>query len=85
MINSIDMQIKCFGIAKEICSTEVIEISDDSKISTVDELRNHLNSIYPKFLEIKSYMIAINQAYGSNDQLISSADEIAIIPPVSGG
>ncbi|HEU4995242.1 MAG TPA: MoaD/ThiS family protein [Gemmatimonadaceae bacterium] len=30
-------------------------------------------------------MVAVNQRYARDDQVVSAADEVAIIPPVAGG
>ena len=30
-------------------------------------------------------MVAVNQRYASEDETVSAADEVAIIPPVAGG
>jgi sulfur-carrier protein len=30
-------------------------------------------------------MVAVNQRYARDDQAVSAADEVAIIPPVAGG
>ncbi len=77
------MIIKCFGIARDIFDGDQLEISTDFK--TVLDLRNHLNSTYPVLSNVKSYMIAVNQEYSEDNQILSTTDEIAIIPPVSGG
>lgn len=78
------MKIKCFGIAKDITASNEI-LTEDSDISNVSDLRLWLNETYPAFANMKSCMIAVNQEYADDDLLISSQDEIAIIPPVAGG
>jgi len=30
-------------------------------------------------------LVAVNQRYASDDQVVSASDEVAIIPPVAGG
>lgn len=78
------MEIKCFGIAKDITNQSKIICADES-ISTVKDLRKWINSTYAEFNNLAQYMIAVNQEYGMEDQEIKAIDEIAIIPPVSGG
>jgi molybdopterin synthase sulfur carrier subunit len=36
-------------------------------------------------MKLASYMIAVNSEYASEDDRINENDEIAVIPPVSGG
>lgn len=78
------MKIKCFGIAKDITSDALLEIENEAP-QNVKALRLWLNQNYPAFQNLKSCMIAVNQEYAEDDLAISSQDEIAIIPPVSGG
>ena len=77
------INIKCFGIAKEIVGNDVAFI--DSSTISVAELRQRMNEQYKAFTQIKGYMVAVNQEYAINSQIINADDEVAIIPPVSGG
>jgi len=77
------IDVKCFGVAKEIVG-DVNLILEYDKLA-VSELRRHLESMYPEFQKINSYMIAVNQSYSEDEQFITNNDEVAIIPPVSGG
>lgn len=77
------MIIKCFGIARDILDNDHVSISED--INTVAALRTYLNNKHSELGRINNYMIAVNQEYADDDQLIQNTDEIAIIPPVSGG
>ena len=77
------IQIKLFGVAREIVDTEILKL--ESSGMSVEELRNRLLSDYPEFLSIKGFMVAVNQEYATDDLSINEADEVAIIPPVSGG
>ncbi len=77
------INIKCFGIAREIVQNDIAQF-DVEKLS-VAELRTIMNRQYQAFTQIKGYMIAVNQEYATDDQIIQQGDEVAIIPPVSGG
>lgn len=59
-------------------------LSIDASGKTVAELKAELSSKYdlPK---MDTVMTAINEEFASNDEVIRSGDEIAFIPPVSGG
>ncbi|MFD1770259.1 MoaD/ThiS family protein [Sphingobacterium suaedae] len=78
------VKVLTFGITKEIVGDTRVELElvDDS---TVSDLKNRLELLYPALRTLKSYFIAINDEYASIDQRLLSSDEIAIIPPVSGG
>ncbi len=73
-----------FGIAKEIAEGNKLELDVD-KGMTVEGLKNHLRKMYPKFVHLKSMAIAVNNTYAMDDFVLGEGDEIAVIPPVSGG
>lgn len=78
------MKIQCFGAARDLSDTDVLDINIGQGAS-VGLLRQTLNRQYPALAKLSSYMIAVNQAYASDTDLVSDSDEVAIIPPVSGG
>jgi molybdopterin synthase sulfur carrier subunit len=77
-------KVLSFGIAKEITGGGVVDVPFENGI-TAGGLRTLLQSTYPLLKELKSFALAINGEYAVADQLINDTDEIAIIPPVSGG
>ena len=79
------MNVRCFGIARDIVDADHINIQKGEMIKTVDDLREWIKSQYPAMNKLKSFMIAVNQEYAEGDQRLINNDEIAIIPPVSGG
>lgn len=78
------MKILCFGIAKDITGQDIIQLNE-SVPENVKDLRQWIESVYPPMSALKSYMVAVNQEYAANGMTIKVSDEIAIIPPVSGG
>ena len=76
--------VKAFGITRDMLGAreKVIEISDES---TVRQLRSTLEQQYPRLKELKSLFIAINNEYATDEKMLNEHDEIALIPPVSGG
>lgn len=80
------MKIKllAFGIAGEIVgsSSSMIEVPDDCDI---DYLREYLAEKYPALITVLAYAIAVNRSYVQGNMLLGENDEVAIIPPVSGG
>ena len=77
------MNLKVFGIAREIMGGSEISISEP--VNDVAELRALLLNRYPKLKDLNSLLIAVNQKYASDEIAVAETDEIAIIPPVSGG
>lgn len=75
--------VKAFGITKDILGARETVFELDGE--TVGSLRNALKHRYPPILEIRSLMIAVNNAYAEDNLSIRESDEIALIPPVSGG
>lgn len=75
--------IKAFGVTKEILGAR--ETVVEAGGGTVKELRRALIERYPTLRDIRSLMIAVNNAYAEDDLSIDESDEIALIPPVSGG
>lgn len=52
--------------------------------STVTDLKQFLIDKY-NLLQVNQSMIAINEMYAKNDDMINPGDTVAVIPPISGG
>lgn len=79
------LKILAFGAAKDIVGAPVVDISVDGSDSTVGELKAVLLQKYPDLATLVSFLIAVNSSYAYDETHIASGDEIAIIPPTSGG
>jgi molybdopterin synthase sulfur carrier subunit len=79
-----EINVLAFGIAKEIFggSTTVADLPNDA---TVSNLKYVLEQRYPRLKQLATYMVAVNSEYALDGDTIHERDEIAIIPPVSGG
>ena len=78
------MKLLAFGIVKEIFGAPQVNIDIEGG-EDVAALKKSLEKKYPKLGELGSYMIAVNNEYASANDIITANDEIAVIPPVSGG
>ena len=78
------IQILAFGIAKDIFGASCIDM-DISKSFTVQALKAALEERYPRLGQLASYRIAVNEAFAGEEAIINAKDEVALIPPVSGG
>lgn len=76
--------VLAFGIAKEIFEAASVEIELPDNADT-SSLKAALEERYPRLKKLASYMIAVNNEYANDDLCIEANDEIALIPPVSGG
>ncbi len=75
--------IKAFGITKDILGGR--EVSFEMSGNKVGDLRDALHSRFPEIKSLNSLFIAVNNNYADDNQSLSETDEIALIPPVSGG
>ncbi len=78
------MKVLLFGITRDIVGDSVIHFSEDIP-KTVAELKTKIYELYPKFAGLKSLSIAVNSNYADDTIQLQKTDEIALIPPVSGG
>lgn len=76
-------KVKAFGITKDILGGKemVVEVSGQ----TVADLRQKLLVEYPTLEGLRSLLIAVNNTYAEPTDILKESDEIALIPPVSGG
>lgn len=81
------MNILLFGITKDIVGTATltIKMAKESIPKTVGELKQYLGQTYPDLLKLSSLAVAVNSNYAEDSAKINTFDEIALIPPVSGG
>ena len=79
-----ELNIRAFGIAREIIGAAVIKMEVGEHITTAD-LKAVLEKTYQPLGRLSSFLLAVNDEYAQPEDVISAGDEIAIIPPVSGG
>jgi molybdopterin synthase sulfur carrier subunit len=77
------LKLKIFGAARDIVGGREIEIEVAGQ--TVGALRQTLVGAFPRLNSLNSLLIAVNQKYAHDDMEVHESDEIAVIPPVSGG
>lgn len=77
------LTIKAFGAAKDILGQR--DNPMDTEINKVGDLRKELLTRYPELRDLRSILIAVNNAYADDAVELHESDEIALIPPVSGG
>ncbi len=78
------LKILTFGIARDIVGGSSINFEAKEGIN-VAELKQQLLDHYPTFGNLSSLLIAVNEEYGDDTTTLFEHDDIALIPPVSGG
>ncbi len=78
------INLLAFGIAKDILGSNKITL-DAGSIQNLGELKEQLCLQYPDFKKLRSLSLAVNEEYQEDSFVLSEADEVVIIPPVSGG
>ena len=77
------LKLKTFGVARDILGGR--EIDWELKGESVKDLKNQLFMQHPELVKLNSLLIAVNHAYADEAVVLKETDEIALIPPVSGG
>lgn len=80
-----NITVKLFSVAKDIAGFEErqIDLAEKAKASDVLEFLKRHNGQFSKWQN--SLRLAVNYEYVSNDHPLHNGDEVAVIPPVSGG
>ncbi len=78
------VNVLAFGIAKDIFggSSVAVELTESATVAT---LKTTLEAQFPRLKQLSSFMIAVNNEYADAENVLQPRDEVAIIPPVSGG
>jgi molybdopterin converting factor subunit 1 len=79
------MKIISFGVTKDITGSLYLDLETGENPVSVKELKENLFNRYPGLQNLKTLSIAVNSEYASNETMVSNQDEVALIPPVSGG
>lgn len=82
---SMKITLRLFSIAKDLAGfgEKEIELPEQSRASDVLDVLHTTNA---RFVDWQSSLrLAVNQEYVSNDHPLKQGDEVAVIPPVSGG
>ncbi|REE82657.1 molybdopterin synthase catalytic subunit [Paenibacillus taihuensis] len=83
---SVNWKVRLFAGLSERFGQDSITISLEKETATVLELKQELMSRYPVHAALLAIsFMACNQAYAVEEQTIQADDELALLPPVSGG
>lgn len=80
------LKIRLFGILREKMDSDNLIISIHNTSISLKELRKYLEELYPSLgLNEINIVFAVNKVIRNDYMNVKSSDEIAIIPPISGG
>lgn len=79
------VQVKLFAVAKQLVGGDTLSVELPEQ-PTVADVRNALARDYPALSgTLARVVFAVNAEYATDQTRVSPSDEIACIPPVSGG
>jgi molybdopterin converting factor subunit 1 len=79
------IKVRLFANLRELVGEREITISLPGGV-TVDHLNNEILKRYPQLKSFSNkFVTSVNCKVTTGDTIITSSDEIALLPPVSGG
>ena len=79
------VRVRCFAAVREIVGVSELLI-DLPEGSTLMQLIHRLHGQFPRLQALTgSLLFSVNREYASPDTRLAAGDEVAFIPPVSGG
>ncbi|MFD2936938.1 MoaD/ThiS family protein [Spirosoma flavum] len=78
------VSVLLFGITRDLTGQSAVSVPL-TEGDNVGDLINQLHQNYPALAGIRSLLVAVNGEYAESEQILVHHDEIALIPPVSGG
>ncbi|WP_223652273.1 MoaD/ThiS family protein [Hymenobacter psoromatis] len=79
-----NLTVSLFGIAREIVGQSSLSLTVPPGQSAAGLLAE-LRATYPPLADLRSLAVAVNNEYAAEDLMLHERDDIALIPPVSGG
>jgi len=83
-IKTLNVKVKFFALGRELVGQGELQLQLPEN-NSVANLIDNLKEEYPRFAQLNSYLVAVNMEYAGMDTQLKDGDEVAIIPPVSGG
>jgi len=79
------LSIKLFASLRQAMDSDEIKINIENEI-TVYQMKKIIFETFPNLKKLNiPFFVAINHKYATDSVVIETNDEIALIPPVSGG
>jgi molybdopterin converting factor subunit 1 len=81
---SMTITVRLFALGRELVGRAELALVLAAG-ATANDVVQHLQAEYPAFERLPSFVLAVNNDYAERDEPLHDGDEVAIIPPVSGG
>jgi len=79
------LSIKLFASLRQAMDSDEIKIDIENKI-TVSQMKKIVFETFPNLKKLNiQFFVAVNHKYATDSVVIGINDEVALIPPVSGG
>jgi len=79
------LSIKLFASLRQAMRSDVIKINIDSEI-TIYQMKKIVFETYPNLKTLNvPFFVAVNHKFVKDSSVIKPKDEVALIPPISGG
>jgi len=80
-----NIEVKLFAAARQAANQETLSI-EIAEGTTVQQLKVELGQQFPDLKSMLDHLlVAIDTEYAGEDQVLQAGQDIALIPPVSGG
>lgn len=80
-----NIRVKLFAGVREIAGTGEIHLTL-AEHATAEAVLDDLEGKFPRFREWRPYLkLAVNHRHSPPDLILNDNDEVAVLPPVSGG
>jgi sulfur-carrier protein len=81
----VNVRVQMFAVARQLSGRDAVQLELPIGV-TLRDLRVALAAEVPALEQLMPHLLfAINADYASDETLITASDDIACIPPVSGG
>lgn len=78
------ISVLLFGITRDLTGQSAVSVPLGEG-ANVGDLLSQLHQDYPALAGIRSLLVAVNGEYAEANLTLRQNDEVALIPPVSGG
>lgn len=79
------IEIQLFAVLRERAGTDRVVLEDVSEGTTIAELKELVRAAHPALGDLGSVAGVIGTSYASPETVLEPDDEVALLPPVSGG